>query len=100
MLGVQEVLTRFGNAKFTCEWAQIHLLENGDIKIFSRNQEDNTTKYPDIIKRFQSCKLEAVKSCVLDSEAVAWDREKKQIQPFQVLSTRKRKDADESEIKV
>eukprot|EP00093_Oithona_nana_P005240 05240.XXX_97456_99852_1 [CDS] Oithona nana genome sequencing. len=104
--GVQEVLTRFENAKFTVEWkydgerAQIHLLEDGSIQIYSRNQEDNTSKYPDIIQRFAKCKSEKVKSCVLDSEAVAWDREKKQIQPFQVLSTRKRKDASESEIKV
>ena len=49
---------------------------------------------------FSNCKLEAVKACVQDFEAVAWDRDKKQIQPFQVLSTRKRKDASESEIKV
>uniref|UniRef100_A0A8B9JJ38 DNA ligase 1 n=1 Tax=Astyanax mexicanus TaxID=7994 RepID=A0A8B9JJ38_ASTMX len=43
---------------------------------------------------------ESVRCCVLDTEAVAWDREKKQIQPFQVLTTRKRKDVDASEIKV
>ena len=41
-----------------------------------------------------------MKSCVIDGEAVAWDVEKKEILPFQILSTRKRKDANESEIKV
>merc|ERR1712088_114911 len=104
--GVQEVLTRFENCEFTCEWkydgerAQIHLHEDGKVNIFSRNQEDNTSKYPDIIKRLPKCLGENVKSAVLDCEAVAWDREKKSIQPFQVLSTRKRKDAVEEEIKV
>jgi len=104
--GVQEVLTRFENCEFTCEWkydgerAQVHLHEDGKVNIYSRNQEDNTTKYPDIIKRLPNCLGEEVKSAVLDCEAVAWDREKKQIQPFQVLSTRKRKDAVEDEIKV
>ncbi|CAB1317087.1 unnamed protein product [Coregonus sp. 'balchen'] len=45
-------------------------------------------------------KKESVVSCVLDSEAVAWDREKQQIQPFQVLTTRKRKNVDAADIKV
>merc|ERR1711990_145110 len=104
--GVQEVLTRFENCRFTCEWkydgerAQIHLHEDGKVNIFSRNQEDNTTKFPDIIARLKSSLTEGLKSAVLDCEAVAWDREKKSIQPFQVLSTRKRKDAVEEEIKV
>uniref|UniRef100_A0A3P8X3V9 DNA ligase n=1 Tax=Cynoglossus semilaevis TaxID=244447 RepID=A0A3P8X3V9_CYNSE len=104
--GVGEVLKKFDEAAFTCEYkydgerAQIHILENGEVRIFSRNQEDNTSKYPDIIARIPKVKTDSVVSCVLDTEAVAWDREKKQIQPFQVLTTRKRKDVDATEIKV
>uniref|UniRef100_A0A665XFR5 DNA ligase n=1 Tax=Echeneis naucrates TaxID=173247 RepID=A0A665XFR5_ECHNA len=104
--GVGEVMKKFDEAAFTCEYkydgerAQIHILESGEVRIFSRNQEDNTSKYPDIISRIPKVKKDSVVSCVLDSEAVAWDREKKQIQPFQVLTTRKRKDVDAAEIKV
>ncbi|KAL8591363.1 tRNA ligase [Nucella lapillus] len=104
--GVSEVLRRFENMDFTCEYkydgerAQIHLLEGGAIHIYSRNSEDNTSKYPDIIRRMPKAVGDGVKSCVIDSEAVAWDSERQQILPFQVLSTRKRKDADESQIKV
>lgn len=106
--GISEVLQKFESNKFTCEWkydgerAQIHLLDNGEIRIYSRNQENNTSKYPDIVSRFKSwiSPSSAVHSAILDSEAVAWDTERKQILPFQILSTRKRKDALEVEIKV
>lgn len=62
------------------------------VRIYSRNQEDNTSKYPDLVnlmpRVLEGCD---VQSCIIDSEAVAWDRAKKQILPFQILSTRKRK---------
>ncbi|KAK9888605.1 hypothetical protein WA026_000838 [Henosepilachna vigintioctopunctata] len=103
--GVQEVLDRFEGLKFTCEWkydgerAQIHI-DGKNVHIYSRNQEDNTSKYPDIISRLHLCRTDSVESCILDCETVAWDTETKTILPFQVLSTRKRKDAKEDEIKV
>ncbi|KAL7645070.1 UNVERIFIED_CONTAM: hypothetical protein RMT77_003448 [Armadillidium vulgare] len=104
--GVSEVLKRFEKSKFTCEFkydgerAQIHLKEDGTCSIFSRNQENNTSKYPDIISRLKDSLGPDVKSCVIDSEAVAYDVNEKKILPFQILSTRKRKDASEDEIKV
>lgn len=104
--GIGEVLKRFDNTEFTCEYkydgerAQIHLLESGDVNIYSRNQENNTTKYPDIISRIPSVLEGNVKSFIIDTESVAWDTEKKQILPFQVLTTRKRKDVDAKDIKV
>ena len=81
---------RFEKNKFTCEYkydgerAQIHLSEDGTINVYSRNQEDNTTKYPDIINRIKDSFGEEVKSFVMDTEAVAWDKEKERILPFQV----------------
>lgn len=104
--GVEEVLRRFENNVFTCEYkydgerAQVHLTESGDISVFSRNQENNSSKYPDIISCIPDVRNDDVTSFILDSEAVAWDRESKKILPFQVLSTRKRKDVKEEDIKV
>jgi DNA ligase-1 len=95
---ITEVLNRFENLPFTCEFkydgerAQIHKLDDGKtMMIFSRNQENMSQKYPDIMENLDLVPKENVSSFVLDCEAVAWDRENKHILPFQVLSTRKRK---------
>ena len=104
--GIQDILTRLDSkGAFTSEYkydgerAQIHIFDK-NVKIFSRNQEDNSTKYPDVVKIAQDIIKENVTSCIIDSEIVAWDSEKQSILPFQVLSTRKRKDVAEENIKV
>jgi DNA ligase-1 len=97
------VLTRFEGRPFTCEWkydgerAQVHLLPDGSVKIFSRNSLDDTNKYPDLAEVIRRAKHEALTSCVIDCEVVAFDREKGCLLPFQVLSTRKRKVEDGEE---
>ena len=104
--GVSEVLDKFADQPFTCEYkydgerAQIHVLENGQVKIYSRNSEDNTGKYPDIVAMFPGVLQDGIKSIVLDAEAVAYDVEAKKILPFQVLSTRARKAVTLESIKV
>jgi hypothetical protein len=50
-------------------------------------------------RRRLQCLKPGVSSVVLDAEAVAWDREKRQVLPFQVLSTRSRKDVTLDSIK-
>lgn len=78
--------------KYDGERVQIHHFD-GRTKIFSRNSEDLTEKYPDI----SSLKI-SEKSFILDGEAVAYNDGK--ILPFQTLSTRKRKNIDKIEVDV
>jgi DNA ligase-1 len=101
-----EVLDRFENIQFTCEWkydgerAQVHRLPDGKVFIYSRNSENLTPKYPEVLERINNAAKEGVESYVLDCECVAWDREKKTIRPFQALSTRKRKDVNIADIEI
>ncbi|CAP28914.2 Protein CBR-LIG-1 [Caenorhabditis briggsae] len=104
--GIDEIMRRFRNQTMTCEWkydgerGQIHKREDGQIFIYSRNQENNTSKYPDIIEKISTCIGEGVESFIVDAEVVAID-ESGAILPFQVLTTRKRKNAtDDNGVKV
>ncbi|QGN16695.1 DNA ligase 1 [Kluyveromyces marxianus] len=111
---ISEVLDRFQGTRFTCEYkydgerAQVHLLSDGTMRIYSRNGEDMTERYPEInvsdYIRKEAAAGEStapvVTSFILDSEAVAWDQEQNKILPFQVLSTRKRKGVELKDVKV
>lgn len=105
---ITEILDKFSDTEFTCEYkydgerAQIHLLSDGSVKVYSRNSEDMTERYPDLIDAISNFIKPGknVKSLIVDSEAVAWDREQQKILPFQTLSTRKRKDVKLEDIKV
>lgn len=103
---IGEVLDRFEGKKFTCEYkydgerAQVHKLEDGTVAVFSRNSEDMSKKYPDLMDQLPRCMKDTAKSFVLDAEAVAVDRKTGQLKPFQELSKRKRKDVKVEDIEV
>lgn len=105
---ITEVLDRFADTNFTCEFkydgerAQVHRLPDGTVKIYSRNAENLTQKYPDLVASLPLCLKEGMKesSFIIDGEAVAYDTENQKILPFQVLQGRKRKDVDEKSITV
>ena len=52
--------------------------------MYSRNSEDNTTKYPDIVASIPKLVKPGVRGLVLDCEAVAYDRTLGKLLPFQV----------------
>jgi DNA ligase 1 len=122
---ITEVLDRFEGQRFTCEYkydgerAQIHYVAkdaseelsqatpdankeaaNGVASIFSRNSEDLSKKYPDILAKLHTWVKDDTKSFVLDCETVAWDVTEKKVLPFQQLMTRKKKDVKLEDVKV
>ncbi|KAM5382672.1 hypothetical protein ACJZ2D_002462 [Fusarium nematophilum] len=72
----------------------------GVASIFSRNSEDLSKKYPDILAKLHTWVKTDTKSFVLDCETVAWDVEEKTVLPFQQLMTRKKKDVKLEDVKV
>jgi len=104
--GISEVTERLTGKRFTGEWkydgerAQIHVVSRDKILVYSRNSENMTEKYPDVIKVVQDTLCEGVESCIIDSELVAYDQTNNKILPFQVLTTRGRKNIDIDSIKV
>lgn len=99
---ISEIKTGFDVSceyKYDGERLQIHI-ENNKVKIFSRNQEDNTDKYPDIVDYILQSINDNVISSIIEGEVVAWDIENKNILPFQVLSKRKRKNVSINSIEI
>lgn len=103
---ITEVLDRFEGMPFTCEYkydgerAQIHRLEDGRTFIYSRNSENMSQKYPDLIEGIDRIANPGTTSYVIDCEVVAWDPTEQKLLPFQILSTRKRKDVTMESINV
>ncbi|CAD7930817.1 unnamed protein product [Amoebophrya sp. A25] len=108
--GIHEVLERLANTKFTAEYkydgerAQVHVYKtkSGKIeyRVYSRNSENMTPKYPDVIEIVKKNLGDGVTSLIVDAEVVAYEPATKTIQPFQKLSTRSKKNVKIEDIKV
>ncbi|KAK9066931.1 hypothetical protein SSX86_014255 [Deinandra increscens subsp. villosa] len=95
--GVPQVLKLFQGKALTCEFkydgqrAQVHKLADGSIRVFSRNGEETTSRFPDVIKIINEvCKSDTM-TFIIDAEVVAVDRKSgPKLLSFQELSSRDR----------
>lgn len=104
---ISAILNRFEGKKFTCEFkydglrGQIHY-SGGKVHIFSRNLENMTEVYPDIVQFIHSHigSCHDLQNFILDSEIVAFDTLTNKIKSFQQLASRSRKNVSLEEINV
>ena len=109
-----QIFKRLDNNPFSCEYkydglrGQIHFNRKTNVfKIFSRNLENITEMYPDIAKSIRTLNNDFIKnpekeinSFIIDTEIVAFDKNSNRILPFQVLSTRSKKNVNIADEKV
>ncbi|KAL3378170.1 hypothetical protein AABB24_004205 [Solanum stoloniferum] len=99
--GVPQVMKLFQNKAFTCEYkydgqrAQIHKLSDGSVRVFSRNGDETTSRFPDLVNIItESCDSRGA-TFILDAEVVAIDRQNgPKLMSFQELSSRERGSKD------
>ncbi|KAG5535352.1 hypothetical protein RHGRI_023200 [Rhododendron griersonianum] len=99
--GIPQVLKNFQNKAFTCEYkydgqrAQIHRLADGSVRVFSRNGDETTARFPDLVNIIQDSCGPAAATFIVDAEVVAVDRKNgRKILSFQELSSRERGSKD------
>lgn len=103
---LSEMLTKLQGRDFTCEYkydgqrAQVHCDQNGKVSIFSRHLEQMTEKYPDLVSLVPEIRGDSVSSFILEGEVVAVDHKSGELQAFQVLTNRAKKNVDIGDIKV
>ena len=111
--GIQIILKRFEGIKFTWEYkydgfrGQIHYQKEDPqdptkkrIEIFSRNLENMTETYPDAIKYLEDKIPDEIDNFIIDWEIVPFDVNKKKILPFQMLTTRSRKNVSIEDVEI
>ncbi|KAK2998117.1 hypothetical protein RJ639_025352, partial [Escallonia herrerae] len=72
--GIPRVLKLFQNKSLTCEYkydgqrAQIHQLADGSVRVFSRNGDETTSRFPDLINIIKESCSPAEVTFILDAE--------------------------------
>lgn len=101
--GIPQALKLFQNKAFTCEYkydgqrAQIHKLVDGSVRVFSRNGDETTSRFPDLVNIIKESWRTAASTFILDAEVVAVDRKNGcKLMSFQELSSRERGSKDSS----
>lgn len=70
-------------------------MANGAVRVFSRNGDETTLRFPDLINTIKESAKPAAPTFILDAEVVAIDRKNGQkLMSFQELSSRERGSKD------